>query len=60
MPEMQDYISLVRFDRRESMKKPEYKYHLIFVVENGNVREIQEDIEVDYHTYIETFEKVRT
>jgi len=41
------------------MKKSDYKYYLVFVVENGNVREVQENIEVDYHTYIETFEKVR-
>ena len=41
------------------MEKSDYKYYLVFVVENGNVREVQENIEVDYHTYIETFEKVR-
>jgi len=35
------------------------KYYLVFVQENGNVREVQENIEVDYATYIEIFEKVR-
>jgi len=35
------------------------KYYLVFVQENGNVREVQEKIEVDYKTYIEIFEKVR-
>ncbi|OPY40093.1 MAG: hypothetical protein A4E41_01522 [Methanoregulaceae archaeon PtaU1.Bin066] len=35
------------------------KYYLVFVQENGNVREVQEKIEVDYSTYIEIFEKVR-
>jgi len=35
------------------------KYYLVFIQENGNVREFQENIEVDYKTYIEVFEKVR-
>ena len=41
------------------MQQPEFKYHLIFVMQNRDIREVQEDIEVDYATYIETFEKVR-
>lgn len=43
---------------RSTRGKP-MKYYLVFVQENGNVREVQENIEVDYKTYIETFEKVR-
>lgn len=35
------------------------KYYLVFVQKNGNVREVQEQFEVDYATYIEIFEKVR-
>ena len=36
-----------------------FQYYIVFVTRNGNVREVQEDIEVDYETYIETFEKIR-
>ena len=56
-PETERSADVIRGDVK--MEKSEYKYYLVFVVENGNVREVQENIEVDYHTYIETFEKVR-
>ena len=41
------------------MAQSRLRYYLMFVMENGNTREIQEMIEVDYKTYIEIFEKVR-